>query len=143
MKEKEQASTLPACYNAKKVDPIALVGKLQYMPEEVLFYIFYTMPQDMMQQHAATILFVSHNGATCKTCPSRLRRYQRDWRFHKELKIWITRFSDPTQKTATFERGTYYYFDVTAWKKVSIIHIPLRLLLEVHAVVNQGPDFAI
>ncbi len=50
-----------------------------------------------------------------------LTRFQRDWRFHKELKIWITRFSDPTQKTATSERGTYYYFDATTWKKVFII----------------------
>lgn len=100
-KDKDQFPSLPACYNLKKVDPAVLMAKMPTMAEEVLFYIFYTMPHDAMQLHAASILF------------------QRDWRFHKELKIWITRFHDPMQKGAVAERGTYYYFDVTAWKKLT------------------------
>ena len=45
-------------------------------------------------------------------------RYSRDWRYHKEDKIWITRAPGlaPLEKTSSFERGTYYFFDVNSWK---------------------------
>lgn len=47
-------------------------------------------------------------------------RYERHWRYHKEQKIWITRAPgvEPSQKTNTYERGTYIYFDHMQWKKV-------------------------
>ena len=64
-KDKEDLPVLPACYNAKKIEAPALVAKMQYMPEEVLFYIFYTMPHDAMQAHAASIL----SAAPAAACP--------------------------------------------------------------------------
>jgi len=40
---------------------------------ETLFYIFYAMPKDTLQVYAAREL------------------YKRDWRYHKELKLWFSR----------------------------------------------------
>ena len=57
-RDKEPGPVLPACYNQKKVEPSALIQKMQFMPDEVLFYIFYTMPHDLMQAHASAILYV-------------------------------------------------------------------------------------
>ena len=41
-------------------------------------------------------------------------------RYHKDERVWITRAHGmvPSEKTHTFERGTYYFFDVTQWRKV-------------------------
>ena len=41
-------------------------------------------------------------------------------RYHKEERVWITRAPGmvPSEKTATYERGTYYFFDVNCWRKV-------------------------
>lgn len=71
------------------------------LPDEALFYIFYFMPGDVMQHAAAHILFT------------------RDWRYHKELRVWMTRAGDsqPSQ-THTYEQGTYVIFDVALWSKV-------------------------
>ena len=45
--------------------------------------------------------------------------YTRDWRYHKELQLWITRDADSQPVTATtHETGTYVVFDVKTWKKV-------------------------
>lgn len=47
--------------------------------------------------------------------------YNRDWRYHKEERIWITRAPgvDPRMKSSTYEQGTYYYFDCQNWRKVA------------------------
>ena len=46
-------------------------------------------------------------------------RYNRDWRYHKEERVWITRAigTEPEQKTNTYEKGTYFFFDVQNWRK--------------------------
>jgi hypothetical protein len=48
------------------------------------------------------------------------RRYKRNWRYHKELKLWLTKESgiEPSQKTSTYERGSYIFFDPITWEKV-------------------------
>jgi hypothetical protein len=46
-------------------------------------------------------------------------RHQRNWRFHRELQLWLTQHGEPSQKTPTYERGTYLFFDPRAWEKVS------------------------
>ena len=45
--------------------------------------------------------------------------YTRDWRYHKEEKIWITRAPNmrPTKVETTYEEGTYCYFDLGTWRK--------------------------
>lgn len=73
------------------------------LSDETLFYSFYGMPGDVNQLAAAATL------------------YERHWRYHKDQKVWITRAPsvEPTTRTTTFEQGTYIYFDVTQWKKVT------------------------
>ena len=46
--------------------------------------------------------------------------YKRNWRYHKDLHLWLTKDvgTEPTQKTATYERGSYIFFDPNTWEKV-------------------------
>ncbi|XP_071744804.1 CCR4-NOT transcription complex subunit 2 isoform X7 [Lepeophtheirus salmonis] len=76
--------------------------KLNRYKDDVLFYMFYTNVGDILQLAAAAEL------------------YTRDWRFHKDDRVWITRAPGmaPSEKTASYERGTYYFFDVGNWRKV-------------------------
>jgi len=77
--------------------------KLGRYGEDLLFYLYYTNCGDILQLAAASEL------------------YARDWRYHKDERVWITRFPgvDPQVKTNTYERGTYYYFDSQGWRKVA------------------------
>merc|ERR1719190_319632 len=77
--------------------------KLNRYKDDVLFYMFYTDVGDVLQLAAAAEL------------------YNRDWRYHKDDRVWITRAPGmaPSEKTQSYERGTYYFFDVTNWRKVS------------------------
>lgn len=76
--------------------------KLNRYKEDVLFYLFYSNVGDVLQLAAAAEL------------------YSRDWRYHKEDKIWITRAPGlaPVERTSTYERGTFYFFDVNSWRKL-------------------------
>ncbi|XP_070581081.1 CCR4-NOT transcription complex subunit 2-like isoform X3 [Ptychodera flava] len=77
--------------------------KLSRYGEDLLFYLYYTHGGDVLQLAAAAEL------------------YNRDWRYHKEERVWITRAPgmDPTVKTNSYERGTYYFFDCHGWRKVA------------------------
>ncbi|XP_074661497.1 CCR4-NOT transcription complex subunit 2-like isoform X2 [Tubulanus polymorphus] len=77
--------------------------KLNRYGEDLLFYLFYMNGGDVLQLAAAAEL------------------YNRDWRYHKEERVWITRAPgmDPIVKTNSYERGTYYFFDVQNWRKVA------------------------
>ena len=76
--------------------------KMAMFSEETLFYIFYSMPRDTLQMHAAAEL------------------YNHDWRYHKEHKLWFTRVhgTEPIVKTSSYERGSYFYFDPNTWEKM-------------------------
>ncbi|XP_055640328.1 regulator of gene activity isoform X3 [Toxorhynchites rutilus septentrionalis] len=75
---------------------------LQKYKDDLLFYLFYTNVGDVMQLAAAAEL------------------HSRDWRYHLEEKVWITRVPGmtPYEKNGTTERGTYYYFDAQNWRRV-------------------------
>lgn len=75
--------------------------RLTKFGDEVLFYLFYFFPNDMMQLAAAHEL------------------HGRDWRYHKEERVWITRHPSysPQEKTQHYERGTYYFFDTASWRR--------------------------
>ena len=48
-------------------------------------------------------------------------RHSRDWRYHIEEKIWITRIPggiNQYEKTGTKERETFHYFDAQSWKRL-------------------------
>lgn len=76
--------------------------KLGRFKEDLFFFLFYTNPGDVLQLAAAAEL------------------YKREWRYHMDEKVWITQVPGrgAVEKTSTYERGTYYYFDTKTWKKV-------------------------
>lgn len=86
-------------YIRDKLAPI----KFNRYQEDLLFFLFYMNGGDVLQLAAAAEL------------------YTRDWRYHKEERVWLTRAPgmEPVVKTTHYERGTYYYFDVQNWRKVA------------------------
>jgi CCR4-NOT transcription complex subunit 2 len=103
---------LPTCYRVPvSGGPGVLASKLAHLSDETLFYMFYAMPRDSMQELAAAEL------------------YARNWRFHKDLRLWLTKDNSPEAaaaaalhpavftKTAHYERGIFVFFDVTTWDK--------------------------
>ncbi|TIB14568.1 hypothetical protein E3P92_01411 [Wallemia ichthyophaga] len=96
----EPEFTLPACYNVQPPPPA--FTKVAEFHDETLFYIFYTHAKDVMQQVAAIELF------------------NRNWRYHKDLGLWLTKESgsEPVQKTPMLERGSYIFFDPKSWEKI-------------------------
>uniref|UniRef100_A0A3P9IN44 CCR4-NOT transcription complex subunit 2 n=1 Tax=Oryzias latipes TaxID=8090 RepID=A0A3P9IN44_ORYLA len=81
--------------------------KLARYGEDLLFYLYYMNGGDLLQILAAVELF------------------NRDWRYHKEERVWITRAPgmEPTLKSNTYERGTYYFFDCLNWRKVAKVRV--------------------
>ncbi|GAB5365906.1 hypothetical protein AAMO2058_001098600 [Amorphochlora amoebiformis] len=102
---REPDFVLPYCYY---MQPPALktshLGKFELL---TLFYIFYNMPKDTLQVYAAKEL------------------YNRDWRYHKELKMWFTRPSESDFRSLKdvstygggYERGSIIYFDINSWEQ--------------------------
>jgi CCR4-NOT transcription complex subunit 2 len=88
---------LPACYavNSPKLS-FQIFQKFQV---ETLFYVYYSMPRDVLQVAAAQEL---HN---------------RDWRYHKTLRLWLTRIPNKVSfvKTVTYEKGTFKFFNPESW----------------------------
>ncbi|KAI4825614.1 hypothetical protein KUCAC02_021294, partial [Chaenocephalus aceratus] len=73
------------------------------MARNLLFYLYYM------------------NGGDFAAAPGAVELFNRDWRYHKEERVWITRAPgmEPTLKTNAYERGTYYFFDCLNWRKVA------------------------
>lgn len=107
----EPAYQLPACYN---VQPPPAQTKVASFSDESLFFIFYSTPRDALQEVAAAEL------------------YARNWRYHKGLHLWLTKDPnmEPLQKTPTYERGTYVFFDPGSWDKVSKNFVLMYEMLE-------------
>ncbi|CAF3404058.1 unnamed protein product [Rotaria sp. Silwood1] len=89
--------------------------------EDTLFFLFYLFGNDHVQLLAAAEL------------------YRRDWRYHKEERIWLTRIKNimPDQKYDTYETGVYCVFDVQLWRKT---HKSMRIdyeKLDVNPVLKQ------
>ena len=89
----EHAYTTPSCYINHT--PSFKVEHLTKIQMETLFYMFYSMPKDIMQAYAAQEL------------------YRREWRFHSELKLWL-KVLNP-QDTAN--PPPYVYFDINSWEQ--------------------------
>lgn len=90
---------LPSCYFAQP--PHLKFAMFQKFDIDTLFYIFYSMPRDVLQLAASREL------------------QTREWRFHRELKCWLQRTpgTELTQKTPTYERGSFTLFNVDKWQK--------------------------
>jgi CCR4-NOT transcriptional regulation complex NOT5 subunit len=70
--------------------------------------------------------------------------FNRDWRYHKEERVWITRAPgmEPTLKTNAYERGTYYFFDCLNWRKVAKVKdrgLTTVTVVTVHSESVQTP----
>ncbi|KAJ7563161.1 hypothetical protein O6H91_03G098700 [Diphasiastrum complanatum] len=90
---------LPQCYMLK-ISPELQPGNFAKFQQDTLFYIFYSMPNDVAQLYAAYEL--------CK----------RGWFYHKVHQMWLTRVpnTEPLVKTSAYERGSYYIFDPNTWE---------------------------
>jgi len=108
----EPAYQLPSCYNVQPPPPAQT--KMASFSDETLFFIFYSTPRDVLQEVAAQEL------------------YARNWRYHKGLHLWLTKEPnmEPLQKTPTYERGTYVFFDPASWDKVSKNFVLMYEMLE-------------
>ncbi|KAI9024253.1 hypothetical protein DFJ74DRAFT_756245 [Hyaloraphidium curvatum] len=90
--------TLPACYTLPSPPPPPL-SKIPSFGDESLLYIFHAFPRDLLAEHAAQEL------------------YNRNWRFHKELRMWITRDEGAGQRGQGFERGVYAVWVPERWER--------------------------
>ncbi|XP_063696534.1 regulator of gene activity [Culicoides brevitarsis] len=81
----------------EKLSPVTL----KKYKDDLLFFLFYTNVGEFIQLSAAAEL------------------YNRDWRYHTEEKVWITRMPGiTTTSNGSTERGTFYYFDAQNWRRV-------------------------
>ncbi|KAJ5565736.1 hypothetical protein N7535_007374 [Penicillium sp. DV-2018c] len=98
----EQDFSLPACYNVANIQP--LQSRIPGFSDETLFFIFYSMPRDIMQELVAEELM------------------GRKWRYHKLERCWLTRdetYPGPVDvERGVTERGVYLLWDPSSWKKV-------------------------
>lgn len=95
----ESEYSVPTCYYSKPPPPLKQ-GHFAKLHIGTLFYIFYSMPKDEAQLFAANEL------------------YSRAWFYHRELQLWLMRIGEPLVKTQTHERGSYHYFDPSAWQTI-------------------------
>ncbi|OQD75504.1 hypothetical protein PENDEC_c007G06837 [Penicillium decumbens] len=98
----EQDFSLPSCYNVANIQQ--LQSRIPGFSDETLFYIFYSMPRDIMQELAAEELM------------------GRKWRYHKLERCWLTRdetYPGPVDvERGVSERGVYLLWDPASWKKI-------------------------
>lgn len=126
MNQTNLEAILPACYNVQS--PPHASSRVGAFAEETLFYMFYGMPRDRMQEMAARELTLN-----------------RGWRFHKELRLWILPSSAtptaatsmtagisnlrmspaPSPKSSQYNlslenetSASYIVFDPTSWSKI-------------------------
>ncbi|KAL3899878.1 MAG: hypothetical protein SGCHY_001732 [Lobulomycetales sp.] len=84
-------------------------------------------PPDNSSSTSSTVMLLSKIPAFQEAAAQEL--YNRGWRFHKELRLWLTKVSSlppdsttsppPNEKgSGPFERGVYLFFDPSSWSKV-------------------------
>lgn len=100
----EQDFSLPSCYSVANIQP--LQSRIPSFSDETLFYVFYSMPRDIMQELVAEELM------------------GRKWRYHKIERCWLTRdetYPGPVDvERGVSERGVYLLWDPASWKKVRV-----------------------
>ncbi|KAG6884157.1 hypothetical protein C0993_000853 [Termitomyces sp. T159_Od127] len=91
---------LPTCYASVQAPPPG-PSKASAFSDETLFFMFYSSPRDALQEVAAQEL------------------WNRNWRYHKDLRLWITKESGttPSQKVPGGEQGQYTFWDPENWCK--------------------------
>lgn len=96
-------------------------SKIQNFNEETLFWIFYSCPADLKQQLAAVELYAhpSHNTLQSLFSADPTTRHNRNWRWHKKLRVWLTKDEHMTPQvlSPSHERGYYIIWDTAEWCK--------------------------
>jgi len=100
---REPQFNLPVCYYMQP--PGFKTAHFQKFHLESLFYIFYAMPQDVLQAYSAQEL------------------YNQEWRYHSELKLWFKRAS-PSDGIVLPPGVHYIYFDINAWERRGFVGQP-------------------
>jgi len=100
---REPEYCLPTCYYM--LPPALKTTHFSKFTLETLFYIFYNLPRDMLQACAAAEL------------------YNRDWRFHKDLKTWFTR-PLPTDMAGLMKNSPWVFFDIQTWERRALHDVP-------------------
>ena len=116
---------IPECYYVTA--PVIKYTLFQKLHLETLFYIFYSMPRDVLQVAAAREL------------------NSRDWRYHKPMQKWLSRVpgtepkSVPGYPKGAVERGNYQVWCVEKWAVETMENFSLQLadLEEVAATAPQ------
>jgi len=92
---------LPECYNVQQ-KPYSALSKITRFSEEILFYMFYNMPQTYFQEAAAQELF------------------NRKWRYHKKYSLWFSKEpgNEVVLKGDGYEKGVYIIYDPISLKQV-------------------------
>jgi len=114
--------SIPSCYNVQNIHP--LESRINSFSDETLFQIFYTKPQDILQELVAEELM------------------GRKWRFHMPLTMWMTR-DDTAQppvevEPGVSESGTYWWWDFKSWQKVRRQFVLKYTDLDDHLQKNGG-----
>jgi len=101
---------LPACYRMSA--PPSAQSKMSKFAEETLFYIFYAMPQDVLQDAAAYELY-------CPYLQHTNDRTRRNWRYHKGIQMWLTKPQDILNLPVdSYEESEFVFWDVSEWRRV-------------------------
>ncbi|KAF8208521.1 hypothetical protein K438DRAFT_276083 [Mycena galopus ATCC 62051] len=104
---------LPACYASVHAPPPG-PSKASAFSDETLFFMFYASARDALQEVAAQEL------------------WNRNWRYHKEMRLWITKESGtaPSAKVPGGEQGLYTIWDADSWgkehKEMSVLYAELE-----------------
>ncbi|ODQ78304.1 hypothetical protein BABINDRAFT_162951 [Babjeviella inositovora NRRL Y-12698] len=100
--EVEPPFKVPASFGISSLNLPAPDQTISTYTDETLFFIFYTKPKDLLQEMAARELIA------------------RNWRYHKDLQVWLTKSSDsePVPINGGCERGVYIFFDPHNWMKI-------------------------
>ena len=87
--------------NMRIRDKLAPIRLNKYC-DELLFFLYYNNGNDILQMYANYEL------------------HTRNWRYHKEEKVWIMKAQgiEPITRSHNYEQGTYAVFDVKQFKKV-------------------------
>lgn len=120
---REPQFSLPLCYYMQP--PPLKTSHLSKFQLETLFYIFYAMPKDVLQAYAAQEL------------------YNREWQYHRELKLWFKRGTPADGLSVT--NGQYIYFDINSWEcrmfsNVHAANLATGLLSEEEVRVKFAPS---
>lgn len=90
----------PQSFNINPGELLPIEDRISSLDDLTLFFIFYTKPRDILQELSAREL------------------NKRNWRFHKDLQLWLTKDTNVEPKPVGIgaEDGSYILFDPESWE---------------------------